>query len=153
MELAPGTKVSTLAAESSSDLREELEPAARPVVLGDDGEREEQQHRGDVRGERGRERDPEWLQGDQPGGARPAEHEQAAADHGRAEQPDEVLLVDEPRPDPAGVGDQQRADDQSDRLDHAVRDREPHAPVGDEVAGHGREGQQRGQHQPPAHRR
>ena len=30
--------------------------------------------------------------------------------------------------------------------------REPHAPVGDEVAGRGREGQQRAQDQPPAHR-
>ena len=38
------------------------------------------------------------------------------------------------------------------RLDHAVRGGEPHAPVGDDVTSRSREGQQGGQDQPPAHR-
>ena len=50
----------------------------------------------------------------------------------------------QPRPGPAGVGDQQRRDDQGDRLDHAVRGREPQAPLGDQVTGQDRDGQQTG---------
>ena len=152
VELAPGTKVSTLAAESSTICASSssLPPVQWFSVTTASGKSSSTAATCAAN----------EVASDTPSGSRvtsreavdPAEHEHAAADHGRAEQPDEVLLVDQPRPGPAGVGDQQRRDDQRDRLDHAVRDREPHAPVGDEVTGRGREDQQRAQEQPPAHR-